>query len=77
MMSRATPDDSQGELQGVLSSSAALATIVSPLLMTWVFSIFAAKDADPYLPGAPFLVSAALMVLSLAIFAAHGKPAAA
>lgn len=68
MMSKATADDSQGELQGVLASSAALATIISPLLMTTVFAVFAAEDAAIYLPGAPFLVSAMLMILCLAVF---------
>lgn len=68
MMSKATADDSQGELQGVLASSAALATIISPLLMTTVFAVFAAEDAAIYLPGAPFLVSAMLMILCLGVF---------
>ena len=68
MMSKATADDSQGGLQGVLASSAALATIISPLLMTTVFAVFAAEDAAIYLPGAPFLVSAMLMILCLAVF---------
>lgn len=68
MMSKATLDDSQGELQGVLSSSAALATIISPLIMTSVFFAYAAEDAAIYLPGAPFLVAALLMVASLIIF---------
>ncbi|NNE78989.1 MAG: TCR/Tet family MFS transporter [Silicimonas sp.] len=63
IMSRQTPDDSQGELQGVLASTSALATILSPLLMTWVFAQFVHADAAVYLPGAPFLVS---MGLSLA-----------
>ncbi|MXQ09142.1 MFS transporter [Alphaproteobacteria bacterium GH1-50] len=62
MMSRRTADDSQGELQGVLSSTAALATVISPLVMTQVFAVFAAEDAAYFMPGAPFLVSMALMV---------------
>lgn len=68
MMSRATADDSQGELQGVLASSAALATIISPLMMTYVFALFASETAPVYLPGAPFLVSALLMVVSFIVF---------
>jgi DHA1 family tetracycline resistance protein-like MFS transporter len=62
-MSRAADDDAQGELQGVISSTAALAVIVSPMLMTFVFSTFAAT-----LPGAPFLVAAGLTATCLAIF---------
>ncbi len=68
ILSKATSDDSQGELQGVLSSISALGMILSPLLMSSVFARFAAEDAVPYLPGAPFLVSAALMLASIFVF---------
>ena len=68
MMSRITPDDSQGELQGVLSSTGALAMVVSPLVMTQVFAAFASDDAAIYLPGAPFVVSASLMLACAAVF---------
>ena len=68
MMSRATSDNSQGELQGVLSSTAALATIISPLIMTQIFATFAREDASYYLPGAPFLVSMSLMVVCAFVF---------
>ena len=68
MMSRATSDNSQGELQGVLSSTAALATIISPLIMTQIFATFAREDAAIYLPGAPFLVSMVLMLVCALVF---------
>lgn len=68
MMSRATSDNSQGELQGVLSSTAALATIISPLIMTQIFATFARQDAAIYLPGAPFLVSMLLMLVCALVF---------
>ncbi|MEO0388789.1 MAG: MFS transporter, partial [Pseudomonadota bacterium] len=68
IMSRQTSDDSQGELQGVLASAGAVATIISPLVMTNVFSRFASEDAAIFLPGAPFLVSMALMLVCLAVF---------
>ena len=61
IMSRKTRMDSQGELQGVLTSMAALAMVISPLIMTWIFAIFASADAPVFLPGAPFLLSMALM----------------
>ncbi|SMX23805.1 TCR/Tet family MFS transporter [Boseongicola aestuarii] len=70
MMSRATSDNSQGELQGVLSSTAALATIISPLIMTQIFATFARQDAAFYLPGAPFLVSMFLMLVCALVFLA-------
>ncbi|MEM7753139.1 MAG: TCR/Tet family MFS transporter [Pseudomonadota bacterium] len=68
IMSRQTSDDSQGELQGVLSSAGAVATIISPLVMTRVFSHFASEDAAFFLPGAPFLVSMTLMLVCLVVF---------
>lgn len=63
MMSRATPDNQQGELQGVTSSIAALATIFSPLLMTETFAIFSRPGTAHYLPGAPFLLSLAIVMI--------------
>ncbi len=68
MMSRAVGDDAQGELQGILSSAHSLAMIVSPPLMTATFAVFARPGASPYLPGAPFLVSMALMGVCWVIF---------
>ena len=68
ILSKMTPDDSQGELQGVLASISALAMIVSPLMMSSVFAKFAAENTPIFLPGAPFLVSAALMVGCIIVF---------
>lgn len=78
IMSRAVPEDQQGELQGVHSSLRALAMIVAPLTMTWVFGIFTSAAAPIYLPGAPFLLSAAVMVGVVILFVAgtREKPAA-
>ncbi|MFK7995625.1 MAG: MFS transporter [Granulosicoccus sp.] len=66
-MSRIAADDQQGELQGVIASVRSLATIFSPLLMTQVFWLATPVDG-PNLPGAPFLVSAILMVVCLFVF---------
>lgn len=65
MMSRRVSDDQQGELQGVMSSIRAVATIGSPLVMTGVFAMFTADDTGLYLPGAPFYL-AALLALACA-----------
>jgi DHA1 family tetracycline resistance protein-like MFS transporter len=77
IMSRQTPDDAQGELQGVVASAGAVATIISPLLMTGVFSRFTGPDAPVFLPGAPFLVSMLLMGLCLIVFLAPTRRKAA
>lgn len=73
IMSRNTPEDAQGELQGVLSSLNAIAMILAPLVMTSVFARFTAADAQVYAPGAPFLLSAALMVAAVAIHVARPR----
>lgn len=74
-MSRIAPDDAQGELQGVISSVIAVATIVSPLVMTQIFAIFTRADAGLQLPGAPFLLSAALMLVCIFVFVGTPRPA--
>lgn len=75
MMSRAVPENQQGELQGVNSSLNALAMIVAPLVMTWVFGIFTSASAPFYLPGAPFLLSATIMVAVVILFVAGTREA--
>ncbi len=72
IMSRSVAADQQGELQGALTSVAALAMIVSPLVMTGVFAAFTAPGAPLYLPGMPFLLSAVLIALGLGVFIARG-----
>jgi DHA1 family tetracycline resistance protein-like MFS transporter len=61
------PKNAQGELQGAMSSLTALATIISPLVMTQVFSFFTNDTAPVYLPSAPFLLSAIAVVVAIAI----------
>ena len=70
LLSRQTPDDAQGELQGVLSSLNALAMIAAPLVMTATFAHFTAPDAAIFAPGAPFLLAAVLMVAAFGVHAA-------
>ena len=77
IMSRQTSDDSQGELQGVLASAGAVATIISPLLMTYVFARFTEDGTAYYLPGAPFLVSMSLMLVCMVVFLAPTRRQAA
>lgn len=72
MMSRIASDDQQGELQGVIASSKAVAAILSPLVMTQVFWIFTSGDGL-YLPGAPFGVAAALMLVCFAVFVSRPR----
>lgn len=67
MMSSRIDEDSQGELQGAVASMISLTSIFGPVVMTIIFGAYA--DAQGiYFPGAPFLVGAALMSLSIVIY---------
>ncbi len=78
MMSARTGPAGQGELQGVIASAQGIASILSPLLMTQTFRIFTEPGAPVHLPGAPFLVGAALMGAALVMLArAGGAPISA
>lgn len=71
LMSRRVPDDAQGELQGLVASARAVATILSPPVMTGVFAAFTAPGAPVHLPGAAFLLSMLLMVACGLVHVAH------
>lgn len=75
-LSRGASEDQQGELQGVLSSLSALATVISPLIMTQAFFRFTREGAPIELPGAPFLLAAVLMAMGFALLAARPMRAA-
>ncbi|SHH02722.1 MFS transporter, DHA1 family, tetracycline resistance protein [Cognatiyoonia sediminum] len=68
IMSRRADDNQQGELQGALASINAVATIAAPLVVTQTFWYFTKDDAAIYLPGAPFLLSAVLVIGCIFIF---------
>ena len=68
ILSQGTSDDSQGILQGVLGSLTAVSMIIAPISMTWVFSVFTETSTLFYYPGAPFAVSALLLIVGLIIF---------
>ena len=61
------PAELQGQLQGATSSVQSLAQLLGPSLFTLTFAYFIAADAPVQLPGAPFLLSAALLLVALAI----------
>ncbi len=64
LMTRGTPENAQGELQGALASSFCVAAIISPILMTQLFSAFTSGPGEHF-PGAPFLAAAVLMICAL------------
>lgn len=68
IMSNAVSDDEQGFLQGVSAGLVAIATVISPLLMTQIFYAFTAQNGSIYFPGAPFLWAAILAAGSAMAF---------
>ncbi|MEH3105343.1 MAG: MFS transporter [Sphingomonas phyllosphaerae] len=66
LMTAKTRLDEQGELQGIMASSNAITAILGPALMTSLFE----RCVDPhgvYLPGAPFLFGAVLLMIATAL----------
>ncbi|KPP93756.1 MAG: MFS transporter, DHA1 family, tetracycline resistance protein [Rhodobacteraceae bacterium HLUCCA08] len=64
MAANVAPEDRQGLVQGVIASLGAISAVVAPLLLTRVFGFFADAEGPVYLPGAPFLLGA-LLVLAI------------
>ena len=71
IMSRSVDNNQQGELQGLVASINAVATIVAPLIVTQTFFAFTKSDAVIFLPGAPFLLSAIMVIGCIFIFVSH------
>lgn len=67
LMTRLVAADQQGQLQGATSSVQSVSQLVGPFLFTLTFAYFIGGSAPLHLPGAPFLLAAALMVVSVAI----------
>ncbi len=63
----------QGEIQGIVSSTQSLAVIFAPLVLTYVFYASTRPDGPIFLPGAPFLLAAAIVGLTLILFVARPK----
>lgn len=66
MMSRRTPANRQGELQGFNGSLAALAALVAPLIYNTTLSHFTSPNTQVFFPGAPFILAAMLALVALA-----------
>lgn len=65
MMSRRTPPDQQGELQGFNGSLAALAALFAPLIYNTTLSYYTSESAPMQFTGAPFVISAILASITL------------
>ena len=76
LMTQRVPMNVQGELQGANASAMGLMGLVGPGLFTVVFARAIAPGAGWQLPGAPFLVAAALTALALVLAVRAARPVA-
>lgn len=89
VMSRETPANAQGELQGAIASITGLSMMLGPLVMTQTFAAFASPEspitfagieltsrgAPIYFPGAPFLLAALMTLAALLLLAGANRRA--
>jgi MFS transporter, DHA1 family, tetracycline resistance protein len=61
--------DQQGQLQGATSSVQSISQLIGPFLFTLTFAYFIGDGVAVKLPGAPFVLAAALLLLALVIAA--------
>ena len=67
--------DQQGQLQGATSSVQSVSQLVGPFLFTLTFAYFIGAQSPLTLPGAPFLLASALLLIALWIAARTTTPA--
>ena len=77
LMTRLVAPDQQGRLQGATASVQSVSQLVGPFLFTLTFSFFIGSKAPLHLPGAPFLLASALLVVAalIAMRTLAGRPA--
>jgi MFS transporter, DHA1 family, tetracycline resistance protein len=67
LMTRLVAPDQQGQLQGATSSVQSMSQLVGPFLFTLTFAYFIGAQPPLKLPGAPFFLASALLLLALVI----------
>ncbi len=66
-------EDQQGLVQGVIASLSSVAAVVAPLALTGVFERFV-NDEGLYLPGAPYLMGAVLIIAIIPLILRINRP---
>jgi DHA1 family tetracycline resistance protein-like MFS transporter len=67
LMTQLVARDQQGKLQGATTSVQSVAQLLGPFLFNLTFAYFIGAQAPLKLPGAPFLLASALLVLAMMI----------
>jgi DHA1 family tetracycline resistance protein-like MFS transporter len=68
-MTQQVAPDQQGQLQGATASVQSISQMLGPFLFTLIFAFFIGDHAPVKLPGAPYLLASALVLLALVIAA--------
>jgi DHA1 family tetracycline resistance protein-like MFS transporter len=69
LTTRLVAPNQQGQLQGATASVQSVSQLVGPFIFTLTFAHFIGAQAPANLPGAPFLLASALLVLALMLAA--------
>jgi MFS transporter, DHA1 family, tetracycline resistance protein len=69
LMTKQVAPDQQGQLQGATASVQSVSQLVGPFLFTLTFAYFIGQQAPVKLPGAPFYLASALVVLAILVAA--------
>lgn len=79
LMTHRLPSNEQGRLQGALTSLYGIAAMIGPPLFANTFAHFISDRTPIHVPGAPFLLASAILLLSIPVAwrYAHPAPAAA
>lgn len=67
IMTRHVGESEQGQLQGANASLMAIAGLAGPAIFTQAFALFIGPNAPAAVPGAPFLLAAALLAVALVV----------
>ncbi|MBX9774578.1 MAG: TCR/Tet family MFS transporter [Xanthobacteraceae bacterium] len=67
LMSRRVGESEQGQLQGANASMMGIASLIGPGIFTQSFALSIGANAVIHLPGAPFLLAAVMLAVSLAV----------
>ena len=69
LMTKRVASDQQGQLQGANASVQSVSQLLGPFLFTLTFAYFIGAQTPLHLPGAPFYLASALVLLALVIAA--------
>jgi DHA1 family tetracycline resistance protein-like MFS transporter len=74
IMSKAVPDDAQGELQGGISAVMNIAMLMGTVAFSQIFGFFMRPGAPVQSPDVAFFVAAAVLAVALALFVLTVRP---